>query len=533
MFLLGSVVFVVLATLWVVRKAFTPVDVEKNAVSFLDPRTVVSNVCVIGAGSSGLACAKEMLEAGFEVTVFESRTDLGGNWLYNPSTITDGPSVHACTYINTSRQMMSFSDYPMPRHLPIFSHHSSVLDYFRSYAKHFGLLDHIHYGHTVISVSLEKTRGYAVTTRNNKGEEVTHLFDAVYVANGHHSVPNFPSEYPNWTEKFQGKIFHSRDFRSFRYPYDCSGKRVLVVGSGNSAVDIACYLANVSKTPGLVTVSCKSIPHVYPKFFPCGIPIDQMAGRWIRCLPALIQRGLFRLLLWISHGNVSGLGVGNNRDIFEFPAIGSEFVHLISQGTIRIVPPISEVKANSVRFRDHGKIDIELPFDYIILCTGFQISFPFLPIELQPLKHSHQVENLLYRHMWLPALGPTFGFIGFVQPIGASMPIAEMQSLYIAAILKRRAPFPDAKSPSCIPKSYQDWKSALKVSTVHYTETLADILHIRPNLISNISLLIPLLFGPTIPAQYRLNGRWNRRHKAITTIQEAYDCFKSSPSLHR
>jgi dimethylaniline monooxygenase (N-oxide forming) len=197
-------------------------------------RVTPPSVCVIGAGCSGLTALKALVEAGLPVDGYESGDRVGGNWVFRN---TNGQSnIYRSLHINTSRERMQFRDFPMPAGTPDYPRHDVVARYFESYADHFGLKTKISFRTRVTHVMPDAPGGYRVTL--SSGE--TKRYDAVVVANGHHWDPRFPE--PRFPGRFDGVELHSHAYVSPSEPHDLRGKRVLVVGIGNSAVDIACEL---------------------------------------------------------------------------------------------------------------------------------------------------------------------------------------------------------------------------------------------------------------------------------------------------
>ncbi len=164
-------------------------------------------VCVIGAGPSGIAAAKNAVQAGFEVVVFEKNEKVGGNWVFNAST--GHSSVYENTHIISSKTWSEYEDYPMPDDYPDYPSHSQLQVYFESYAKFFKVFEHIRFKHTVTKVTRTDAGQWAVEYTDEAGVTHTNLFDQLMVANGHHWNPKYP-EYPGI---FTGTFMHSHDFK--------------------------------------------------------------------------------------------------------------------------------------------------------------------------------------------------------------------------------------------------------------------------------------------------------------------------------
>ncbi|MDN6177905.1 MAG: NAD(P)-binding domain-containing protein, partial [Micrococcaceae bacterium] len=198
------------------------------------PRT-----CVIGAGSSGLAAVKALHQAAVPVDCFEQGSVVGGNWVFkNPN----GQSAcYETLEINTSCPRMAFSDFPMPADYPAYARHDQVAAYFEAYVDHFGFRDKIRFN-TRVDAVVPENGGWRVETTGPEGTR-QHHYDAVLVANGHHWDARWPD--PAYPGSFDGEQLHAHDYRSAKQLRD---KNVVVVGAGNSALDIASEAARVARS---------------------------------------------------------------------------------------------------------------------------------------------------------------------------------------------------------------------------------------------------------------------------------------------
>ena len=190
-------------------------------------------VAVIGAGISGLTAGKMLKDYGVRYTTFETSDRIGGNWAFgNPN---GHSSAYRSLHIDTSKDRLSFKDYPMPAHYPSFPHHSEVKAYLDDYADVFGLLDHIEFGNGVVDAARAEDGGWLI--RDQAGAE--RRFNLLVVGNGHHWDPRLP-DFPG---AFAGDSIHSHAYIDPTTPLELTGKRILVVGIGNSAADITVELS--------------------------------------------------------------------------------------------------------------------------------------------------------------------------------------------------------------------------------------------------------------------------------------------------
>ena len=208
--------------------------------------------CIVGAGSSGIAAAKTLHEAGVPFDCIEKGNRVGGNWVIDN---TNGmSSAYEGLYINTSRDRMQFSDFPMPRSYPDFPHHSQIARYFEDYVD---FRKTIQFSSSVDAITKEEDGSYRVVVTDEAGKTAPRHYDAVLVANGHHWDPMMPD--PPFPGRFDGRELHAHHYRS---KDELRGKRVVVVGMGNSAMDIAVESSEVAARTFL---SGRRGVHVIPK----------------------------------------------------------------------------------------------------------------------------------------------------------------------------------------------------------------------------------------------------------------------------
>ena len=211
------------------------------------------HIGVIGAGAAGLAAIKQCRDAGFNVTCYEKTDNLGGLWRYRPEDKDGVGSVMRSTIINSSKEVSAFSDFPPSAHLPNYMHNTKMVEYFDHYAHEFKLLPFIKYHREVINVKraddYDDTGRWQITTRDTVDHSVeTVTFDGVLVCTGHHVYPSWPSF--KGQELFEGKILHSH---SYKTPTGFENDRVVVLGIGNSAGDIAVELSQTGQQVYLST----------------------------------------------------------------------------------------------------------------------------------------------------------------------------------------------------------------------------------------------------------------------------------------
>lgn len=308
-------------------------------------------VCVIGAGFSGLGVAHALTRDGIAFDLVEATGAVGGNWSHG---------VYDSSHLISSKRSTAYQEYPMPKEWATFAPRENMREYFDSYADHFGIREHVEFDKEVTRlqpVDSDGSSGWSIEFAD--GEQRT--YDAVVVANGHDWSPHVPT-YPG---SFAGEQLHSKEY--FR-PSDVKGGRVLVVGAGNSAVDIAVELSATRE----VDVSMRRTYWFLPKTIG-GVPTAEL-DRWWQ--PEWVQRRALKAALRIHPGPMSRYGLPEpEHDIFATsPTVNETFLAALSHGDVRYRPGIERLDGDTVHFTDGTSGE----YDTIIWGTGFHVDFPFL-----------------------------------------------------------------------------------------------------------------------------------------------------------
>jgi dimethylaniline monooxygenase (N-oxide forming) len=384
----------------------------------------MTKVCVIGAGSSGIVAAKTLHERGIPFDCFEKGSGVGGLWRYEND---NGAAVaYKSLHINTSRKKMQFSDFPMPADYPDFPHHSLIARYFDSYVDHFGFRDRITFRTGVQHVEPLADGTFSVVTEDRQGQRRTGRYSAVLVANGHHAQPRLPT----LPGQFSGQTLHASRYRAAD---DMAGRRVLVLGIGNSGCDIACEVSRVAER---TLLSTRRGAHIIPKYV-FGKPLDALVPAWMwHYLPFRVLQWVFGTALRLARGRLTRfhLPQPNHRILEEHPTVSCELLNLIGHGRIQVKPNVSELAGTHVRFEDGS----EEPIDVLVLATGYDIKMPFLGPHIF---NTTENEVPLYKLVVHPEHAGLY-FIGLVQPWGAIMPLAEEQAKWVADLLEGKCQLP-------------------------------------------------------------------------------------------
>jgi len=368
-------------------------------------------VCVIGAGPSGITAAKNLLDQSCEVVVYDYGKEVGGNWVFGDTP--SHSSVFETTHIISSKTLSQYDDFPMPADYPDYPSHKQLAAYFQEYARHFNLYPHIQFETLVVKCDRDASGKWKVTTRKNELTK-TETFDTLAVCNGHHWKPR----YPEYEGSFSGKLMHSHDVKRFS---DFTGKRVLVIGGGNSACDVAVESSRFSER---TDISWRRGYWVIPKFI-FGKPSDTVGGL-LRFVPSFIWRKSTSKMIRLIQGTNSSYGLPEPEDDFGFhhPTVNSEFFYFLRHGKINPRPDIDHYEGQKVFFKDGN----EGEYDVIVACTGYYISHPFFDSDF--IDYS-QGEVPLYLRMFHPQIDNLY-FIGLFQPLGCIWPGAELQSKLMA-----------------------------------------------------------------------------------------------------
>ena len=382
------------------------------------------SVGVIGAGAAGICGAKHMLEAGFDVTVYELGSAVGGMWVFGNDN--GRSSAYRTLHINTARNLTSFSDYSFEASVPPFPSHWDMARYLASYADHFGVTPRIRFSANVTRVAPAKdyTAERPRWQVEIDGREVVE-HDTVLVATGHLTKP---LEVAALRDGFAGEYLHSHHYKE---PAPFVGKRVCVVGIGNSALDIASDLATV--TPRLVLVA-RSNALIFPKLV-FGRPFwDVVKGLYKPWVPAWLRQRVVRSLVWIVQGDMSALG---------FPATAKK-VHATSNANIvnhirykrvEVRQGIERIEGRRITFADGTSEE----FDTLIAATGYLIDIDYMDQRVSAVK-----DNALDLYMRIVPPGwRGLYFLGFLNSDSALNWLAEGQSRWIREHELGRAKLPD------------------------------------------------------------------------------------------
>jgi flavin-binding monooxygenase-like protein len=381
-------------------------------------------VCVIGAGASGLTAIKNLREHGYAVDCYERETSVGGGWNWRH----DRSTVSSSTHPVSSRPLTEFPDFPMPDDWPDFPHHGQILSYLERYAEHFGLGEHVWFGTEVASVVPVGDGRWDVTTHSTGGgAERTQRYAAVVVANGHNWAPRMP----DIEGEFRGRFLHAGAYKN---PAILRGRKVLVIGGGNSGCDIAVEAAQQAAE---VWHSTRRGYWYAPKYV-LGRPADQSGVLMRRLrLPMWLRRWIYRRAVTATAGDLTrfGLPAPDHRPYESHPIVNSQLIHYLGHGRITPVPDVARFDDAAVELADGSRVEPDL----VIAATGYRPQFEFLAPELLDLDADGRPDLHLHafarRH-------PTLAVVGLLQPDAGLFPLVHWQSVAVARWLRLRTADP-------------------------------------------------------------------------------------------
>ncbi|KAF0553692.1 dimethylaniline monooxygenase N-oxide-forming 5-like [Gigaspora margarita] len=506
---------------------------------------MVKYVAIIGAGIAGLPAIKQCLDNDLIPICFEQNSFIGGLWRNENCEKNKDPysTIYKGVLTNTSKEMSTYSDFPIPAEWPIFLNQTYVEKYIDMYAENFNLLPHIKFNTTVLKISILPDKRwkvkYIIQSKNQEEEEI---FDFVMVCSGHHSKPKWP--------EFKGmNFFKGEQLHSYKYKraIDFENKRVLVVGGSFSAMDIAVELSNVASQV-YISIRSGKLPWILPRFVN-GKTTDHFTRFNAYIIPPSIGGKIIENIIIKSFPIPSHLKLPTDPLIASAIVINSDIYQCFAAGTIIMKPNIKEFKFenNQIEFIDETILE---NIDVIIYSTGYYIDYPFLEkhiytggdeIEQEYEKDFHDIV-WLYRSIFPPKY-PNIAFIGLTNRAGSLLPICEMQARYVTSLIKgfiKSLPSQNEMENS-IRKHYENSlkklcksaRSSIHYNYLSYMDNLSKDIGCYPYPYEifkkfGFNFWKLFMFGMATPIQYRLIGResWEGAKDAISLYNEY--SFKNS-----
>ncbi|HIM25630.1 MAG TPA: hypothetical protein EYM29_08505 [Rhodospirillales bacterium] len=420
-----------------------------------DPSLMINakRIAVIGAGACGLCAAKYLTKAGFDVTIFEIGSQIGGLWCFMND---NGRSAaYRTLHINTSRGVTRFHDLDFDADVQSFPDHYDMHAYLAKYARHFDLERRIRFHSQVTNIQplFDPKKGESPRWKVELEVGEATQFDSLVVATGHLSVP---MHVPMFRDDFTGEYVHGFDYKE---PESFVGKRICIVGVGNSACDIAGDLCVTS--PKCVLVARSGVL-ILPKLF-CGIPFTDITHkiqqRWI---PSWLRRKLTAVLTYLAHGSMAKLGF-KSLDKRAHVTSNGTIVTDIAYNRVTVKQGIERIDGRTIHFVDGTSEN----FDTLIAATGYLIDLPFLSSEIVPLKDNRLD---LYKRMVQPDW-PGLYLMGFFNTDTSLNMVYEYQARWVREIELGDARLPSKAEMETDVAARNDWVAeAYKDSPRHTIE---------------------------------------------------------------
>jgi len=372
----------------------------------------IGRVCVVGGGPAGLSLARTFLRHGIPFDIYERHSDVGGLWdQSNP-----GSPVYDSAHFISSKTQSHYHDFPMPDDYPDYPSNRQIHSYMKLFADAYGLRDHIRFNTSVVKTELQADGTWTVTL--STGE--TKPYGSLVCANGTNWHPVMP-DYPG---TFSGEMRHAVTFRSMN---EFKGKRVLVIGAGNSGCDIAC---DAAKAADSAFISMRRGYHFLPKHL-FGIPADVFAHEGPH-LPMWLTQSIFGVILRILNGDLTRFGLQKpDHKLFEtHPILNTQLLHYLGHGDIKAKPDVERFEGNVVHFKDGTSEEIDL----VLCATGYTWKVPYVDPSLFIWKSGkpNLYMNLFSREH------PSLYALGFMETNGGAYKLFdEMADLIARAIMVR------------------------------------------------------------------------------------------------
>ncbi|KAM5239073.1 dimethylaniline monooxygenase [N-oxide-forming] 4 [Ctenodactylus gundi] len=488
---------------------------------------MAKRVAVIGAGVSGLSSIKCCLDEDLEPTCFERSNDFGGLWKFSEDSKDGMTKVYRSLVTNVCKEMSCYSDFPFPEDYPNFMSHGKFWDYLQKFAEHFDLLKYIRFKTTVCNVTkcpnFAETGQWIVVTES-EGKLDRAVFDAVMICTGNFLNPHLPLESFPGIHQFKGNILHSQEYRT---PEAFQGKRVLVIGLGNTGGDVAVELSRIAAQ---VFLSTRTGAWVISRSSGGGHPRNMMSTR--RCSNLVAQVLPSRFLTWIlerqmnKRFNHENYGLNITKGKKPKFIVNDELPTCILCGTVTMKSSVKEFTETSAIFEDGT---VEANIDAVIFTTGYTLSFPFFE---EPLKSLCAKKMFLYKRVFPPGLErPTLAIIGLISLTGSILAGTELQARWATRVFKGLCKIPPSQKlmdeatskEQLIRRGVIRDTSQDKFDYIRYMDELATCIGTKPNIpflfLKDPRLAWEVFFGPCTPYQYRLAGpgKWDGARNAILT----------------
>ena len=431
-----------------------------------EPAIIPPRWCIIGAGPSGLTTLKNLLACGIDAEILEREDNLGGNWYFGAAT----SRVFASTRLISSKSLTAFTDFPMPREWPAYPDHRQCLEYLHRYADALSLRQQIRFGTAVQAITpIQNATGHRQGWTVSVTAGPDRHYAGIVLASGHNHVPRWP-EVPG---TFAGPLLHAADYKSPTVPVPLAGKRVLVIGGGNSGCDIA---VEASRHAAHVFHSTRRHYHVIPRMV-AGRPADLRGERLLKMqAPLWLRRLIGRRAIARTIGLPGKHGLPEPDHLMwqAHPVINDQLYAQIDAGAISPRPDVQAFDGNWVQFSDGRREEVDL----VIAATGYQLTFPGIDPELLNTRGGLPRLSL---HLLHPD-ATDLAVVGMIQPDSGQWGITDLQAQVVSRMILADQTSPRARAwlarqrrrqPRLSPIEYLDSpRHALEVEHFGYAHRL-------------------------------------------------------------
>lgn len=377
---------------------------------------------VIGAGPSGLAAARNLQRRDLPWTGYEAASSVGGLWDIDSPRST----VYASAHLISSKTTTHYSEFPFDDSVADYPSHRDLKKYFNDFADHFDLRSGFEFD-TEVTAVVPDGDTWLVTARGPQGERtVRHA--GVLVANGTLSEPNVPT----FKGHFDGEVIHTA---AYKRATQFTGKRVIVIGAGNSGCDIAVDAVHHADA---VDISVRRGYYFVPKYL-FGKPADTLNQG--KPLPARIKQFIDSRVLKLFTGDPVRFGFPKpDYKIYEsHPVVNSLVLHHIGHGDISVRKDVDRFEGRDVVFVDGTRGT----YDTIVLATGYHLHYPFLdPALLGWAGAGRGTSPDLHLNIF-PSAAKNLFVLGMVEASGLGWQGRYEQAELVAAYLAARSEHPE------------------------------------------------------------------------------------------
>ncbi|KZY67176.1 hypothetical protein A3742_07845 [Oleiphilus sp. HI0071] len=379
-------------------------------------------VAIIGAGPAGLATARALAALNIPFVVYEKHKNVGGIWdLEN-----EGSPMYASAHFISSKTMSGHLGFPMPEDYPDYPSNKQIFEYIKSFAEHYGLLQHIRFQTKVAQIEFKEGL-WLIQGEDAHGERFSDESRWLVCASGTNWYKHQPTL--KGQENFTGEVLHSVDYHD---PQSLKGQNVLVVGAGNSGVDIACDAAYMADN---AYISLRRGYHFVPKHI-FGMPAD-VFGAQSDWMPIKLSQLVFGGLLRMLNGDLTRLGLQkpDHKVLSSHPILNTQILHYLQHGDIKAMPDIEYLDGNTVYFVDGSHAQV----DKVILATGYDWKIPYLDASFFEWK-GHRPQTFM--KMFNPK-HPSLFINGYIETNGGAYKLFDDMAYLIAKTVETQLQDPE------------------------------------------------------------------------------------------